>query len=188
MGVTAQLSNSSHSNNSTSSSLSSSVISLLKMSWSWKGFWGDDPVYRFNCGPGFFQAGRSKAEERFWVNYVHDDGSYLKPLRSRLSSRASSIVSLPRTRNCSTQSEASFTSSARTRNSSAGSVRDQVIVTRVVSEFDTSTNTSEDEREMENLEEVEEVKGKEEDKMSSVTSVSCRCKEPERERFISRMV
>merc|ERR1711963_1295882 len=184
MGVTAQLSNSSHSNNSTSSSLSSSVISLLKMSWSWKGFWGDDPVYRFNCGPDFFQAGRSKAEERFWVNYVHDDGSYLKPLRSRLSSRASSIVSLPRTRNSSTQSEASFTSSARTRNSSAGSIRDQVIVTRVVSEFDkkkfdTSTNTSEDERETEDLEEEEdeeeekEVKGKEEDKMSSVTSVSC---------------
>ena len=135
-----------------------------------------------------------QAEERFWVNYVHDDGSYLKPLRSRLSSRASSIVSLPRTRNCSTQSEASFTSSARTRNSSAGSIRDQVIVTRVVSEFDkkkfdTSTNTSEDERETEDLEEEEEeVKGKEEDKMSSVTSVSCRCKEPEKERFISRMV
>ena len=117
------------------------------MSWSWKGFWGDDPVYRFNCGPDFFHAGRSKvlekrdnfssvahyviliqAEERFWVNYVHDDGSFLKPLRSRLNSRASSIVSTstPRTRNTSTQSEASFaTSAGRTRNSSSGSLSDQ---------------------------------------------------------------
>ena len=34
------------------------------MSWSWKGFWGDDPVYRFNCGPDFFHAGRSKVLER----------------------------------------------------------------------------------------------------------------------------
>ena len=33
------------------------------MSWSWKGFWGDDPVYRFNCGPDFFHAGRSKVLE-----------------------------------------------------------------------------------------------------------------------------
>ena len=34
------------------------------MSWSWKGFWGDDPVYRFNCGPDFFHAGRSKVLEK----------------------------------------------------------------------------------------------------------------------------
>ena len=69
-----------------------------------------------------------QAEERFWVNYVHDDGSFLKPLRSRLNSRASSIVSTstPRTRNTSTQSEASFaTSAGRTRNSSSGSLSDQ---------------------------------------------------------------
>ena len=70
----------------------------------------------------------------------------------------------------------------------------QVIVTRVVSEFDkkkfdTSTNTSEDEREDGEEEGEEEgVTVKEEDKMSSVTSASCQCKQPERERFISRMV
>ena len=65
-----------------------------------------------------------------------------------------------------------------------------MIVTRVVSEFDnkkfdTSTNTSEDEREDG---EEEGLAVKEEDKMSSVTSASCQCKQPERERFISRMV
>ena len=65
-----------------------------------------------------------------------------------------------------------------------------MIVTRVVSEFDnkkfdTSTNTSEDEREDG---EEEGLAVKEEDKMSSVTSASRQCKQPERERFISRMV
>ena len=67
-----------------------------------------------------------KAEERFWVNYIHDDGSYLKPLRSRLSSRASSIVSTQgRTRNTSTQSDGYSESSGRTRNYSSGSTGDQ---------------------------------------------------------------
>ena len=51
------------------------------MAWTWKGFWGDDPVYRFNCGNNFWHAGRSKAEERFWVDHVHGDGSYKSPLR-----------------------------------------------------------------------------------------------------------
>ena len=51
------------------------------MAWTWKGFWGDDPVYRFNCGNNFWHAGRSKAEERFWVDHVHGDGSYKTPLR-----------------------------------------------------------------------------------------------------------
>ena len=103
------------------------------MAWTWKGFWGDDPVYRFNCGQDFFQAGRSKAEERFWVNYIHDDGSFLRPLRSRMTSRASSVVTSasgrPRTRNISTQSDSSWSSgtvSGRTRNSSSGSISDQV--------------------------------------------------------------
>ena len=53
----------------------------LIMAWTWKGFWGDDPVYRFNCGNNFWHAGRSKAEERFWVDHVHGDGSYKTPLR-----------------------------------------------------------------------------------------------------------
>ena len=71
----------------------------------------------------------------------------------------------------------------------------QVIVTRVVSEFDkkkfdTSTNTSEDETESEDVEEEEEevLRLKEDDKMSSVTCSSCRSKQPETERYISRMV
>ena len=69
-----------------------------------------------------------------------------------------------------------------------------MIVTRVVSEFDkkkfdTSTNTSEDETESEDVEEEEEVvRLKEDDKMSSVTCSSCRSKQPETERYISRMV
>ena len=29
------------------------------MSWTWKGFWGDDPVYRFK-DDNFFQSGRHK--------------------------------------------------------------------------------------------------------------------------------
>ena len=69
----------------------------------------------------------------------------------------------------------------------------QVIVTRVVSEFDkkkfdTSTNTSEDETEEDVEEEEEVVRLKEDDKMSSVTCSSCRSKQPETERYISRMV
>ena len=120
------------------------------MAWTWKGFWGDDPVYRFNCGNNFWHAGRSKAEERFWVDHVHGDGSYKTPLRltlnakytqnifsqceylrSRLSSRASSVAttasSRPRTRNISTQSESSLSSmTTRSRNSSSGSITDQV--------------------------------------------------------------
>ena len=70
----------------------------------------------------------------------------------------------------------------------------QVIVTRVVSEFDkkkfdTSTNTSEDETESEDVVEEEEVlRLKEDDKMSSLTCSSCRSKQPETERYISRMV
>ena len=99
------------------------------MAWTWKGFWGDDPVYRFNCGTNFWHAGRSKAEERFWVDHVHGDGSYKAPLRSRLSSRASSVATSfrPRTRNMSTQSDSSLASmTARSRNSSSGSSSDQV--------------------------------------------------------------
>merc|ERR1712034_166745 len=60
-----------------------------RMSWTWRGFWRDDPVFRFK-NESFFQSGRHKAEERFWVNHVHDDGSYMRPLRSRHSSAASS--------------------------------------------------------------------------------------------------
>merc|ERR1712142_963485 len=48
-----------------------------EMSWTWRGFWRDDPVFRFK-NESFFQSGRHKAEERFWVNYIHDDGSYAR--------------------------------------------------------------------------------------------------------------
>ena len=62
--------------------------------------------------------------------------------------------------------------------------------------FDTSTSTSDDEKGEEEEKEVGELK--EEDKMSSVTCSSCKCRQavtvtgsrarPERERFVSRMV
>merc|ERR1712183_756550 len=71
-----------------------------RMSWTWKGFWGDDPVYRFNS-QDFFQSGRHKAEERFWVQYIHNDGSFRKPLRSRLSSAGSSYSPASSTRSSS---------------------------------------------------------------------------------------
>ena len=38
------------------------------MAWTWKGFWGDDPVYRFNCGQNFFHAGRSKVSCDWWTS------------------------------------------------------------------------------------------------------------------------
>merc|ERR1712059_34712 len=73
----------------------------LEMSWTWAGFWQDDPVFRFN-GSDFFQSGRHKAEERFWKNYIHDDGSYRAPLRSRMSSGVSftSNTSTPSLKSC----------------------------------------------------------------------------------------
>ena len=68
------------------------------------------------------------------MNYIHDDGSYKHPLRSRLGSRASSVASSapwPRTRNISTQSSDSALSSAssgagRWSPASGRSVTDQV--------------------------------------------------------------
>jgi len=48
------------------------------MSWTWAGFWMDDPVFRYKQGD-FFQSGRHKAEERFWRNYIHDNGGYKSP-------------------------------------------------------------------------------------------------------------
>merc|ERR1711942_472510 len=53
-----------------------------RMSWTWRGFWRDDPVFRFK-NESFFQSGRHKAEERFWVNYIHNDGSYTKQTRAK---------------------------------------------------------------------------------------------------------
>jgi len=35
------------------------------MAWTWKGFWGDDPVYRFNCGrQDFFQVYFVKKDQK----------------------------------------------------------------------------------------------------------------------------
>jgi len=51
--------------------------------WTWAGFWKDDPVFRYS-GEDFFQSGRHKAEERFWKNYIHDNGGYIS--KHRLSS------------------------------------------------------------------------------------------------------
>lgn len=46
------------------------------MSWSWRGFFRDDPVFRFKEN-GFFQSGRHAAEERFWKLKIHEDGSFV---------------------------------------------------------------------------------------------------------------
>merc|ERR1712179_833651 len=59
------------------------------MSWTWRGFWRDDPVFRFK-NESFFQSGRHKAEERFWVNYIHNDGSYTRQTRARQTPEPSS--------------------------------------------------------------------------------------------------
>lgn len=52
------------------------------MSWTWAGFWQDDPVFRFN-GMDFFQSGRHKAEEKFWHDHIHDSGSWKVKTRSK---------------------------------------------------------------------------------------------------------
>merc|ERR1711970_50562 len=138
------------------------------MSWTWEGFWGDDPVYRFKQD-NFFQSGRHKAEERFWVNYIHDDGSFYKPLRTRLSSTASSYGS-------------------RTRNPSSGSspVPDMTII-----QEEENKNNECEKKESEDATE-EAIEDKDDEKMSSVTCLSCsRCsqpiKTPEKERYVSRI-
>lgn len=53
------------------------------MSWSWRGFFRDDPVFRFKQ-EGFFQSGRHAAEERFWKLKIHEDGSYVRRNASSL--------------------------------------------------------------------------------------------------------
>jgi len=139
------------------------------MSWTWKGFWGDDPVYRFK-DDNFFQSGRHKAEERFWVNYIHNDGSFYKPLRIRFSSSSSSSFG-SRTRNTSSEThslpDVSNISPEETENS--GSVK----------------NTNND-----TIDEVDE--DKDDEKMSSLTCLTCsRCTKPinnpEKERYVSRI-
>merc|ERR1712212_889473 len=64
------------------------------MSWTWRGFWRDDPVFRFK-NESFFQSGRHKTEERFWVNYIHNDGSYTKQTRARQPQEPSSSGNKP---------------------------------------------------------------------------------------------
>eukprot|EP00092_Neocalanus_flemingeri_P077178 GFUD01095804.1.p1 GENE.GFUD01095804.1~~GFUD01095804.1.p1 ORF type:complete len:157 (+),score=41.34 GFUD01095804.1:87-557(+) len=155
------------------------------MSWTWrKGFWGEDPVCRFK-DDNFFQSGRHKAEERFWVNYVHNDGSFYKPLRSRLSSTSSSFGS-------------------RTRNSSSGSSYEPVgndyynstqldITLQEMANFPEEDNkkveTAKTEAETEN---DESETTKEDDEISSVTCSNCsKCAQPlkvaEKERYVSRI-
>eukprot|EP00092_Neocalanus_flemingeri_P057532 GFUD01068392.1.p1 GENE.GFUD01068392.1~~GFUD01068392.1.p1 ORF type:complete len:141 (-),score=37.17 GFUD01068392.1:174-596(-) len=139
------------------------------MSWTWrKGFWGEDPVCRFK-DDNFFQSGRHKAEERFWVNYIHNDGSFYKPLRSRLSSTSSSFGS-------------------RTRNSSSGSSYEPEMA-NFPEEDNKQVETAKTEAEAEN---DESETNKEDDKMSSVTCSNCsKCaqplKVPEKERYVSRI-
>merc|ERR1711915_44058 len=145
------------------------------MSWTWKGVWGDDRVYRFKQDD-FFQSGRHKAEERFWVNYIHNDGSFYKPLRSRLSSTASSY-------------------GTRSRYSSSGSsVESETAPIQETNDKKIDEEKTEEELETEN-EDAESGADttKDDDKMSSVTCLSCsKCsqpiKNPEKERYVSRMM
>merc|ERR1711970_8488 len=134
-----------------------------KMSWTWAGFWQDDPVFRFNGGD-FFQSGRNKAEERFWKKYIHDDGSYRTPLRSRASSGVSfmSVTSLP------------------SSNSSVTSSENDDALKNLQRE---SKVTEEEKKEEDNEEKKDE---KEDEEMSTFTCLSCgHCGQvPEKERFI----
>jgi len=99
-----------------------------RMSWTWKGFWGDDPVYRFNS-QDFFQSGRHKAEERFWVQYIHNDGSFRKPLRSRLSSAGSS-----------------YSPASSTRSSSPGFTSRQIITALTAEEMESEKEEKDDDK------------------------------------------
>merc|ERR1712142_690279 len=150
-----------------------------KMSWTWRGFWRDDPVFRFK-NESFFQSGRHKAEERFWVNYIHDDGSYLRPLRSRHSSAAS------------------FLPKQNKKDTIEEKKRDEEESEEEEKEED---QTAEDEEELVSIGSNEKV-GKDvikreseskEDSLSSMTCLSCtKCAQPlgwvEKERYVSRMV
>merc|ERR1712142_1062787 len=150
-----------------------------RMSWTWRGFWRDDPVFRFK-NESFFQSGRHKAEERFWVNYIHDDGSYLRPLRSRHSSAAS------------------FLHKQNKKDTIEEKKRDEEESEEEEKEED---QTAEDEEELVSIGSNEKV-GKDvikreseskEDSLSSMTCLSCtKCAQPlgwvEKERYVSRMV
>merc|ERR1712228_797484 len=125
------------------------------MSWTWKGVWGDDRVYRFKQDD-FFQSGRHKAEERFWVNYIHNDGSFYKLLRSRLSSTASSY-------------------GTRSRYSSSGSsVESETAPIQETNDKKINEEKTEEDLEKENEDaEYGPDTTKDDDKMSSVTCLSC---------------
>merc|ERR1712215_647452 len=151
----------------------------ISMSWTWRGFWRDDPVFRFK-NESFFQSGRHKAEERFWVNYIHDDGSYLRPLRSRHSSAAS------------------FLHKQNKKDSIEGKKNDEE---ESEDEEKEEEQTAEDQEESISVGSNEKV-GKDvikreseskEDSLSSMTCLSCtKCAQPlgwvEKERYVSRMV
>merc|ERR1711915_481225 len=135
------------------------------MSWTWAGFWHDDPVFRFN-GSSFFQSGRNKAEERFWRKYIHDDGSYRTPsVRSRASSEMSSV-----------------SDSLSVSTLSSGSEDELVNLTRKSKEEeDEKKEESEDEKESKEIEKA--------DSVSAFTCESCgHCRQAqEKERYISRI-
>ena len=136
-----------------------------------------------------------QAEERFWVNYIHDDGSYLRPLRSRHSSAASFLHKQNK---------------KDTIEEKSGIIIKDLTIMNFVAEKDEEESEEEEKEEEQTAEDEEEfvsvgsneTVGKEvikreseskEDSLSSMTCLSCtKCAQPlgwvEKERYVSRMV
>merc|ERR1712142_959621 len=139
-----------------------------KMSWTWRGFWRDDPVFRFK-NESFFQSGRHKAEERFWVNYIHNDGSYTRPVRAQHTT-APSVAS-------------------QEHEKDSSSDQDEESLTEPTIDEETQAETLETE---ESDEPVNQTKNENinENKKSTLTCLSCsKCSQPlgwvEKERYMS---
>merc|ERR1712098_228723 len=157
-----------------------------RMSWTWRGFWRDDPVFRFK-NESFFQSGRHKAEERFWVNYIHNDGSYTRPVRARHSSAPSASEEHEKDSN-SDQDKESLTEPIIDEETHAGTLGTE------------ESDDPVDETKNQNINEnkigggvIKRESKENEEKASTLTCLSCsKCSQPlgwvEKERYMSRML
>merc|ERR1712212_576652 len=160
------------------------------MSWTWRGFWRDDPVFRFK-NESFFQSGRHKAEERFWVNYIHNDGSYTKQTRARQPPEPSSSCNKPDDKDENIKQESSLIKHAVGEDSDS-----EVIETKedAKSENGNKTEDINDNKHIDTGKGV--IKRESEEKYeteSTMTCLSCtKCSQPlgwvEKERYVSRMM
>merc|ERR1712183_957373 len=176
---------------------------LGDMSWTWRGFWTDDPVFRFKSDESFFQSGRHKAEERFWVNHIHDDGSYRRPLRSRHYSATSSYYlekskeksikdKLINLRKESTQHLEETEKMNKEDENDRMKEEDINGIEDETEKTDYEKNKEETEKNTKKEMETKYIEDKEE-RMSTMTCLSCtKCSQPlgwvEKERYVSRMV